>query len=120
LRQEAERWREKADSAPQRKHAYKTPSQIPVAPLCSPADIAETDYPQDIGYPGEFPYLRGVHPTGYRGRLWTMRMFSGYGLPEETNARFKFLLENGQTGLSVAFDMPTLYGYDTDAPQAAG
>jgi methylmalonyl-CoA mutase N-terminal domain/subunit len=120
LRQEAERWREKADSAPQRKPAYKTPSQIPVAPFYSPADIAETDYPQDIGYPGEFPYLRGVHPTGYRGRLWTMRMFAGYGLPEETNARFKFLLENGQTGLSVAFDMPTLYGYDTDAPQAAG
>jgi len=120
LRQEAERWREKADSAPQRKPAYQTPSQIPVAPLYSPADIAKTDYPQDIGYPGEFPYLRGVHPTGYRGRLWTMRMFAGYGLPEETNARFKFLLENGQTGLSVAFDMPTLYGYDTDAPQAAG
>jgi methylmalonyl-CoA mutase N-terminal domain/subunit len=120
LRQEAERWREKADSAPQRKPAYKTPSQIPVAPLYSPADIAEADYPQDIAYPGEFPYLRGVHPTGYRGRLWTMRMFAGYGLPEETNARFKFLLENGQTGLSVAFDMPTLYGYDTDAPQAAG
>ena len=120
LRQEAERWREKADSAPQRKSAYQTPSQIPVAPLYSPADIAETDYPQDIGYPGEFPYLRGVHPTGYRGRLWTMRMFAGYGLPEETNNRFKFLLENGQTGLSVAFDMPTLYGYDTDAPQAAG
>ena len=120
LRQEAERWREKADSAPQRKPAYKTPSQIPVAPLCSPADIGETDYPQDIGYPGEFPYLRGVHPTGYRGQLWTMRMFAGYGLPEETNVRFKFLLENGQTGLSVAFDMPTLYGYDTDAPQAAG
>ena len=120
LRQETEQWREKADSAPQRKPAYKTPSQIPVAPLYSPADIAETDYPQDIGYPGEFPYLRGVHPTGYRGRLWTMRMFAGYGLPEETNNRFKFLLENGQTGLSVAFDMPTLYGYDTDDPQAAG
>ena len=120
LRQEAERWREKADSAPQRKPAYQTPSQIPVAPLYGPADISETHYPQDIGYPGEFPYLRGVHPTGYRGRLWTMRMFAGYGLPEETNARFKFLLENGQTGLSVAFDMPTLYGYDTDAPQAAG
>ena len=120
LRQEAERWSEKADSAPQRKPAYKTPSQIPVAPLYSPADIAEANYPQDIAYPGEFPFLRGVHPTGYRGRLWTMRMFAGYGLPEETNTRFKFLLENGQTGLSVAFDMPTLYGYDTDAPQAAG
>jgi len=120
LQQKEERWRERADSAPQRKPAYKTTSQIPVAPLYGPADISETHYPQDIGYPGEFPYLRGVHPTGYRGRLWTMRMFAGYGLPEETNARFKFLLENGQTGISVAFDMPTLYGYDTDAPQAAG
>ncbi|MDA0733130.1 MAG: methylmalonyl-CoA mutase family protein [Chloroflexi bacterium] len=120
IRQEAERWREKANSAPQRKPAYKTPSQIPVQPLYTPADLADTDDLRDIGYPGEYPYLRGVHPTGYRGRLWTMRMFAGYGLPEETNARFKFLLENGQTGLSVAFDMPTLYGYDTDAPEAAG
>ncbi len=76
--------------------------------------------PMKFGYPGEFPFLRGVHPTGYRGRLWTMRMFAGYGTAEETNERFKYLLENGQTGLSVAFDMPTLYGYDTDAPQSAG
>lgn len=121
IRREAERWREKADSAPQRKPAYKTPSQIPVDPLYTPANLADTTGSIPfIGYPGEFPYLRGVHPTGYRGRLWTMRMFAGYGLPEETNARFKFLLENGQTGLSVAFDMPTLYGYDTDAPEAAG
>ena len=83
-------------------------------------DLEDAGYPDDIGYPGEFPFLRGVHPTGYRGRLWTMRMFAGYGTAEETNQRFKYLLENGQTGLSVAFDMPTLYGYDTDAPQAAG
>ena len=117
---EAERWRERAEAAPRRKGAYKTPSQIPVEPLYTPADLAGRDYGHDQGYPGEYPYLRGVHPTGYRGRLWTMRMFAGYGLPEETNARFKFLLGNGQDGLSVAFDMPTLYGYDTDAPQAAG
>tara|TARA_B100001146_G_scaffold220714_1_gene229805 strand:+ start:538 stop:2043 length:1506 start_codon:yes stop_codon:yes gene_type:complete len=74
----------------------------------------------DQGLPGEFPYLRGVHASGYRGRLWTMRMFAGFGRPEETNARFKFLLEQGQTGLSVAFDMPTLYGYDTDDPRGFG
>ncbi|HEU0020175.1 MAG TPA: methylmalonyl-CoA mutase family protein [Dehalococcoidia bacterium] len=120
IRQEAERWRRKADSAPQRQPAYQTPSQIPVAPLYTPADLADTNYPRDLGYPGEYPFLRGVHPSGYRARRWTMRMFAGYGLPEETNARFKFLLDNGQTGLSVAFDLPTLYGYDTDAPQAAG
>jgi methylmalonyl-CoA mutase, N-terminal domain len=120
IRQEGARWREKVASAPQRKPAYKTPSQISLEPLHTPDHLAETDYLRDIGFPGEYPYLRGVHPTGYRGRLWTMRMFAGYGLPQETNARFKFLLENGQTGLSVAFDMPTLYGYDTDAPQAVG
>jgi methylmalonyl-CoA mutase, N-terminal domain len=120
IRQKGVVWRNKAASAPQRKPVYKTPSQINLEPLYTPESLAETDYLRDIGFPGEYPYLRGVHPTGYRGRLWTMRMFAGYGLPQETNARFKFLLENGQTGLSVAFDMPTLYGYDTDAPQAAG
>jgi methylmalonyl-CoA mutase N-terminal domain/subunit len=120
IRREAERWRGKADSAPQRKPAYRTPSQISVKPLYTPADLADHRGQQDIEHPGEYPYRRGVHPSGYRGRLWTMRMFAGFGLPEETNARFKFLLANGQTGLSVAFDMPTLYGYDTDDPPAAG
>ena len=99
---------------------YKTSSQIPVQPVYSPEQLAGWDYSQESGAPGEFPYLRGVHATGYRGRLWTMRMFAGFGLPQETNARFKFLLSQGQTGLSVAFDMPTLYGYDTDDPRAAG
>ena len=113
-------WREKAAAAPQRKAVYKTPSQIPLEPLYTPEHLLETDYARDIGMPGEFPYLRGVHPSGYRGRLWTMRMFAGYGLPQETNERFKFLLDHGQTGLSVAFDMPTLYGYDTDDLKAAG
>lgn len=120
IRKEQERWQEKAIARSQRKPVYKTPSQIPLDTLYTPAHLAETDYQADIGFPGEYPHLRGVHPTGYRGRLWTMRMFAGYGLPEETNARFKFLLDNGQTGLSVAFDMPTLYGYDTDDPKAAG
>ncbi|MBI3913901.1 MAG: methylmalonyl-CoA mutase family protein, partial [Chloroflexi bacterium] len=78
------------------------------------------DYARDLAMPGEYPYTRGVHATMYRGRLWTMRMFAGFGTAEETNARFKYLLEHGETGLSTAFDMPTLYGYDTDAPAALG
>ena len=119
LNQRQAAWQERADAAPQRKPAYRTPSQIPVAALYTPEDGGAGEN-NPTGFPGEFPYLRGVHPTGHRGRLWTMRMFAGYGLPEETNERFKLLLDHGQTGLSVAFDMPTLYGYDTDAPQAEG
>ena len=118
--QETAGWREESASASQRKPDYKTLSQIPVEQVYTPGNLEQTDYIRDIGLPGEYPFLRGVHPTGYRSRLWTMRMFAGFGTAEETNSRFKYLLENGQTGLSVAFDMPTLYGYDTDAPQAAG
>ena len=88
--------------------------------LYTPADVADLDYDRDLGLPGRYPFTRGIQPTGYRGRLWTMRMFAGFGTAEETNARFKYLLAQGQTGLSVAFDMPTLYGYDTDAPEALG
>ena len=122
LRQEGERWRAKNANAavPRRKPTYKTSSQITVESVYTPEHLAESDYLRDSGLPGEYPYLRGVHPDGYRARLWTMRMFAGFGLPQETNERFRFLLDNGQTGLSVAFDMPTLYGYDTDDPQAAG
>ncbi|MFQ6030257.1 MAG: methylmalonyl-CoA mutase family protein, partial [Dehalococcoidia bacterium] len=120
LRQQGALWREKNASSPQRKSSYKTLSQIPVEAVYTPENLAEADYLQDMGLPGEYPYLRGVHASGYRGRLWTMRMFAGFGLAQETNQRFKFLLDNGQTGLSVAFDMPTLYGYDTDDPKAAG
>ena len=98
----------------ERKKSFKTSSGIPVKPVYSPDDSG------DVGFPGEHPYLRGIHPTGYRGRLWTMRMFAGFGTAEETNQRFKYLLDSGQTGLSVAFDMPTLYGYDTDDPVATG
>ena len=104
----------------ERKASYKTLSQIPVEPVYTPESLEKVNYLEDVGLPGEFPYLRGVHPGGYRDRLWTMRMFAGFGLPEETNQRFRFLLDNGQTGLSTAFDMPTLYGYDTDDPRAAG
>ena len=91
-----------------------------MAPLYGPAEVADTDYLRDVGLPGEYPYLRGVHPAGYRSRLWTMRMFAGFGEPAETNERFRFLLDQGETGLSVAFDMPTLYGYDHDDERARG
>ena len=120
LRRQGEAWREKNAGAPQRSPDFKTPSQIPVRPVYTPEDVPDVDYLRDLGLPGEFPYLRGVHPTGYRGQLWTMRMFAGFGLAEETNERFKLLVDAGETGLSVAFDMPTLYGYDTDDPRAAG
>ena len=120
LREQSARWRDKQDPSAQRKPSFKTPSQVPVDQVYTPENIAKDGYLEKQGLPGEYPYLRGVHASGYRGRLWTMRMFAGFGLPEETNSRFKFLLEQGQTGLSVAFDMPTLYGYDTDDPRGAG
>ena len=99
---------------------FVTTSSAPVDRLYTPLDIAKRGYAERLGVPGEYPYARGIHPTMYRGRLWTMRMFSGFGSAEDTNARFKYLIEHGETGLSVAFDMPTLYGYDTDAPQGKG
>ena len=120
IRQRTEAWRQRAGSAPRRKGAYKTLSQLPVEPAYVPDDLSGTEYLSDIGLPGEYPYLRGVHPAGYRSRLWTMRMFAGFGQPEETNERFRFLLDQGETGLSVAFDMPTLYGYDHDDERARG
>ncbi len=105
---------------PECRDKFITVSGETVQRLYTPADIADVDFNRDIGWPGEFPFTRGVHPTMYRSRPWTMRMFAGFGTAEETNARFKYLLKHGETGLSVAFDMPTLYGYDTDAPEAAG
>ena len=113
-------WRERNAAEPQLVDGFKTPSQVPVETVYTPSDLEQADYRRNAGLPGEYPFLRGVHATGYRGKPWTIRMFAGYGTAEETNARFKYLLENGQTGLSVAFDMPTLYGYDTDSLQAAG
>jgi methylmalonyl-CoA mutase N-terminal domain/subunit len=97
-----------------------TGSGMAVDPVYTPLHIRDLSYLDDLGLPGSYPFTRGVHATGYRGRLWTMRMFSGFGTAEETNARFRYLLEHGETGLSVAFDYPTLLGYDTDAPQAVG
>ena len=99
---------------------FTTVSGVPVARLYTPADIASLDYERDLGDPGRPPYTRGIHSTMYRGRLWTMRQFSGFGTPEDTNKRFHYLLSQGQTGLSVAFDLPTLMGYDSDHPLSEG
>jgi methylmalonyl-CoA mutase N-terminal domain/subunit len=104
---------------PERKAEFETTSGIEVERLYTPADAA-IDYERDLGYPGEYPFTRGIQPTMYRGRFWTMRQYAGFGTAEETNARFKLLLDAGQTGLSTAFDLPTQMGYDSDAPMAAG
>jgi len=105
---------------PERKPKFKNLSDIEIKNLYTPVDIADLRYLKDVGFPGEEPFLRGVHPNLYRGRLWTMRQFAGFGSAEETNKRYHYLLEHGETGLSVAFDYPTLYGYDTDHPLARG
>ncbi len=99
---------------------FTTVSGEQIQPLYTPDDIAHINFLSDIGYPGEYPYTRGIHPTMYRGKLWTMRQFAGFGTPEDTNARYHFLLQNGQTGLSVAFDLPTLMGRDADDLLAEG
>jgi len=108
------------EKLPERQDEFITASGVPVERLYTPADLPDFDYLTELGFPGEYPYTRGIHATMHRGRLWTMRMFAGFGTAEDTNARFKYLLSKGQTGLSVAFDLPTLYGYDTDAPEALG
>jgi methylmalonyl-CoA mutase N-terminal domain/subunit len=125
LRRALERWEETTlqqseGRLPERKPSFITTSSEPIARLYTPLDVADLDYGRDLALPGDFPYTRGVHPTLYRSKLWTMRMFAGFGTAEETNARFHYLLDKGQTGLSVAFDLPTLMGYDTDAPEAEG
>lgn len=104
---------------PERKDAFTTNSGTPVERVYSPADV-EADYLEEIGFPGAFPFTRGVQPTMYRGRLWTMRQYAGYGMAEESNKRYKYLLANGQSGISVAFDLPTQIGYDSDSPMAEG
>jgi methylmalonyl-CoA mutase N-terminal domain/subunit len=104
----------------ERKKKFKNLSDIEIKNLYTPEDIVDLEYLKEIGFPGEFPFLRGVHPNLYRGRLWTMRQFAGFGSAEETNARYHYLLEHGETGLSVAFDYPTLYGHDTDHALARG
>ncbi len=125
LRASLEKWeanslQQTLTSMPERQKRFLTTSSEPINRLYTPLDIAELDYEKDLGLPGEYPYTRGVHPTLHRGKLWTMRMFAGFGTAEETNARFKYLLSQGQTGLSIAFDLATLMGYDTDQPEALG
>jgi len=105
---------------PERRKNFETVSGIPVKRLYTPEDIENTDYSKDLGFPGELPFTRGVHATMYRGRFWTMRMFSGFGTAEQTNQRFKYLLKEGETGLSVAFDYPTIMGYDSDHAMSLG
>ncbi len=104
----------------ERKKRFSTVSDQEIKRLYTPEDIKDLDFEADIGFPGQYPYTRGLHPTGYRGRFWTYRMFSGMGTARDTNARWHMLLKNGQTGLSTAFDFPTLMGYDTDSPKALG
>jgi methylmalonyl-CoA mutase, N-terminal domain len=105
---------------PERQNSFFTTSSETIERLYTPLDVTDLDYGNDLGMPGEYPFTRGIHPTMYRGKAWTMRMFAGFGTAEETNARFKYLLNQGQTGLSIAFDLPTLMGFDTDAPEALG
>ena len=120
LRRDVAAWQARVEQAPLRDVDFTGVSGRPVAPLYTPLDVADADYAAELGLPGQYPFTRGVHETGYRGRLWTMRQFSGFGTALETNARYQFLLSRGQTGLSVAFDFPTLMGYDSDHPRALG
>jgi methylmalonyl-CoA mutase N-terminal domain/subunit len=116
-----DKWRQRFDEAPKRHDVdFVTQSSAEVEPLYTADDLGAFDYERQLGDPGEYPFTRGIHPTMYRGRLWTMRQFSGFGTAEDTNRRYKFLLERGQTGLSVAFDFPTLMGYDSDHSRSEG
>src|SRR5205809_5470944 len=116
---EANELREFLGRQPESRPEYRTGSGLPVARVYTPADVAGTAW-EDIGLPGRYPFTRGPYPTMYRGRLWTMRQIAGYGTPQDTNERFKYLIAHGQTGLSVDFDMPTLMGYDSDDEMSAG
>ena len=123
--EQRERWKKASEKATRRSGAGsgatdRTISDVPLKMLYGPEDVAHLDLTRDLAFPGEYPYTRGIHPTMYRGRLWTMRQFAGFGNARQTNERYHFLLAQGQMGLSVAFDMPTLMGFDSDAPQALG
>ncbi len=119
-RQELERWQDHYRQAGERDADFQTLSGEPLEPVYTPEDVEDLDYDRALGYPGHYPFTRGVYHTMYRGRLWTMRQFAGFGSARETNARYKFLLKQGQGGLSVAFDMPTLMGRDSDDPRSEG
>ena len=120
VRKDHARWRADAAKRAPWKKDFTTVSGMEVNPLGAPDDVASLDFERDVAFPGEFPYTRGIHPTGYRGRLWTMRQFAGFGTAKQTNERFKYLLSHGQTGLSTAFDMPALIGYDSDHVRSLG
>src|SRR5450755_558978 len=115
-----ERWQKEAAKAPTRDVPPTTVSSVPIDPLYTPESLNGFDADVDLGYPGQYPFTRGVHATMYRSRLWTMRQFAGFGTPTQTNERFRFLLGKGQTGLSTAFDLPTLMGLDSDDPRSLG
>ena len=106
--------------SPERPAPFADSGGAPIERLYTPADVAGLDYVRDLGFPGEYPFTRGVQPTMYRGRLWTMRQYAGFGSAAETNQRYRYLLEQGQTGLTVAFDLPTQMGYDADHDLARG
>src|SRR4051794_36097218 len=120
VREEKAAWRAAASKKPAWKKDFTTVSGMEMNPLATPDDAAALDFERDLAFPGDFPYTRGIHPGGYRGRLWTMRQFAGFGSADQTNQRFKYLLSQGQTGLSTAFHLPTLYGYDSDHHYSAG
>jgi methylmalonyl-CoA mutase N-terminal domain/subunit len=125
IRQAAHAWesqtvQQSCERLPERQRQFTTMSGIPVERLYTPLDVAKLDYLADLGFPGEYPFTRGVQPSMYRGRLWTMRQYAGFGTAEESNQRYRYLLDQGQTGLSVAFDLPTQIGYDSDHPMAEG
>jgi len=125
IREEQERWetatvKKAITKFPERRERFATTSDIEFKRLFTPLDLEEFDYTKDLGFPGEHPFTRGVQPTMYRGRLWTMRQYAGFGTAEDTNKRYKYLLDHGQTGLSVAFDLPTQIGFDSDHPLSMG
>ncbi|MBA2377182.1 MAG: methylmalonyl-CoA mutase, partial [Rubrobacter sp.] len=114
-----QKWEESYEKTPERDAEFSTMSGVPIKPLYTKEDV-EGNSDEKLGYPGEYPYTRGVYPNMYRGRLWTVRQFAGFGDAEDTNKRFKYLIDHGQNGLSVAFDMPTLMGLDSDSPLSLG
>ncbi len=125
LEREVERWEKETvpkwlSRLPERKKEFVTTSGITIKRIYTPLDVADKDYMRDLGLPGEYPFTRGIHATMYRARIWTMRQFSGFGTAEDTNKRFKYLIKEGETGLSIAFDYPTIMGYDSDHPMAHG
>jgi methylmalonyl-CoA mutase, N-terminal domain len=125
IKHDLERWEDKVlkeslHTSPERQKAFKTESGIPVKMLYTPLDLEDMDYNADVGFPGDYPYTRGVYPTMYRGRLWTMRNYAGFGTAEDTNKRYRYLLAQGMPGLSMAFDLPTQLGYDSDDPLSEG